>query len=359
MTTDLELDDSGESESMDKLFTLLDTADRGDQITVPATQDIDVALWQYQIERNYELTWERIGSGEPVIQIVKDQPLDDAALLEFDVRDLPPQKRHQVLLEAFDTFDPGDGFVLVNDHDPKPLYHELRSTRGDTFEWEYRSREPQEWVVEIVKTKDSEPADEDVMTRFDVRSIPTQERHPTIHHRYGMIPDGATMEIVASHEPHPLRQEFRQQYGQSFSWDVVESEPGRCRVQITKADVSDTEAGVSDTEAGVGDAESATAENGTDTEGDAMTVVRELDVRNLPPAQRHEKIFEEYSGLQRGEMFVLVNDHDPKPLYHQFEAEAGDEFYWEYQQKEPGEFRVNIGKADDGSSPEDAPGVPF
>jgi len=160
MTTDLELDDSGESESMDKLFTLLDTADRGDQITVPATQDIDVALWQYQIERNYELTWERIGSGEPVIQIVKDQPLDDAALLEFDVRDLPPQKRHQVLLEAFDTFDPGDGFVLVNDHDPKPLYHQFEAEAGDEFYWEYQQKEPGEFRVNIGKADDgSSPED--------------------------------------------------------------------------------------------------------------------------------------------------------------------------------------------------------
>jgi len=39
-----------------------------------------------------------------------------------------------------------------------------------------------------------------------------------------------------------------------------------------------------------------------------------------------------------------VNDHDPKPLYHQFDAEAGPEFYWEYRKRDPGEFRVLIGK---------------
>jgi len=71
-----------------------------------------------------------------------------------------------------------------------------------------------------------------------------------------------------------------------------------------------------------------------------------LDVRNLPPAERHERIYDAYDALVPGTGFVLVNDHDPKPLYHQFVAEAGPAFRWEYQQREPDEFRVLIGKAE-------------
>jgi len=52
-----------------------------------------------------------------------------------------------------------------------------------------------------------------------------------------------------------------------------------------------------------------------------------------------------YANLDDREGFVLVNDHDPKPLYHQFDAEEGPEFTWKYYQKDPGEFRVLIGKA--------------
>jgi uncharacterized protein (DUF2249 family) len=55
-------------------------------------------------------------------------------------------------------------------------------------------------------------------------------------------------------------------------------------------------------------------------------------------------IFETYTELDGGEGFVLVNDHDPKPLYHQFDAEAGPQFRWEYRQRDHGEFRVLIGK---------------
>ena len=87
----------------------------------------------------------------------------------------------------------------------------------------------------------------------------------------------------------------------------------------------------------------------------------ELDVRDLPPAQRHERIFEHYDGLSTGEGFVLVNDHDPKPLYHQFEAEAGPEFHWAYQKEQPGEFRVLVGKAETGAeaTPEETHHAPF
>ena len=52
-----------------------------------------------------------------------------------------------------------------------------------------------------------------------------------------------------------------------------------------------------------------------------MSVDPILDVRREPPARRHELIFDSYSALPAGSGFVLVNDHDPKPLNYQFEAE--------------------------------------
>src|SRR5690606_42061615 len=46
-----------------------------------------------------------------------------------------------------------------------------------------------------------------------------------------------------------------------------------------------------------------------------------VDVRSLVPAERHSKIFELVNQLAPSASFVLVNDHDPKPLYYQLEAE--------------------------------------
>lgn len=69
-----------------------------------------------------------------------------------------------------------------------------------------------------------------------------------------------------------------------------------------------------------------------------------LDVRNLAPRERHPLIFSTYGALGPGENFVLVNDHDPKPLYYQFSAERAGEFTWDYQEQGPQVWRVYIGK---------------
>jgi uncharacterized protein (DUF2249 family)/hemerythrin-like domain-containing protein len=55
-----------------------------------------------------------------------------------------------------------------------------------------------------------------------------------------------------------------------------------------------------------------------------------LHVRAVAPAERHERIFATYEALQPGSAFVLVNDHDPKPLRYQFEAEHTGRFTWDY-----------------------------
>ncbi len=71
---------------------------------------------------------------------------------------------------------------------------------------------------------------------------------------------------------------------------------------------------------------------------------RVLDVRRLPPPQRHPLIFQTFQALRPGEGFELVNDHDPKPLYYQFAAELPGQFTWEYLEQGPEVWRVRIGK---------------
>ncbi|HZJ08266.1 MAG TPA: DUF2249 domain-containing protein [Trueperaceae bacterium] len=70
----------------------------------------------------------------------------------------------------------------------------------------------------------------------------------------------------------------------------------------------------------------------------------DLDVRTLAPAQRHQIIFAKYFELEPGACYVLVNDHDPKPLYYQFAAEHAGEFSWEPIEEGPDVWRVRIGK---------------
>ncbi|GAA4899434.1 DUF2249 domain-containing protein [Tessaracoccus lubricantis] len=77
-----------------------------------------------------------------------------------------------------------------------------------------------------------------------------------------------------------------------------------------------------------------------------MAQTPDLDVRSLAPAQRHSTIFDTWFALAPGEAFVLVNDHDPKPLSYQFAAEHPGEYTWDYEENGPEVWRVRIGKTD-------------
>ena len=70
----------------------------------------------------------------------------------------------------------------------------------------------------------------------------------------------------------------------------------------------------------------------------------ELDVREIVPRERHELIFATFGALAPGQSFVLVNDHDPKPLYYQFQAEQPGQANWEYLEQGPEVWRVRIGR---------------
>lgn len=70
-----------------------------------------------------------------------------------------------------------------------------------------------------------------------------------------------------------------------------------------------------------------------------------LDVRPIPHGQRHPRIFGRYARLVPGESFVLLNNHDPKPLRREFTATHPDEFTWEYLESGPEQWRIRIGRS--------------
>lgn len=67
-----------------------------------------------------------------------------------------------------------------------------------------------------------------------------------------------------------------------------------------------------------------------------------IDVRSMPPRERHPLIFQKLDALQSGEKAELINDHDPAPLRYQLMAERPDLFDWEYLEQGPVDWRVAI-----------------
>ena len=52
----------------------------------------------------------------------------------------------------------------------------------------------------------------------------------------------------------------------------------------------------------------------------------ELDVRIIPPRDKHARIFQTFDSLKSGEILLIINDHDPMPLRYQFEFERKDKY---------------------------------
>ncbi len=84
--------------------------------------------------------------------------------------------------------------------------------------------------------------------------------------------------------------------------------------------------------------------NSSSTSVPALAAEDVFDVRPIPGRTKHAQIFQRWFDLPVGQYFVLLNDHDPVPLYYQFAAEFAEAFSWEYLERGPEEFRVKITK---------------
>jgi hemerythrin-like domain-containing protein/uncharacterized protein (DUF2249 family) len=84
------------------------------------------------------------------------------------------------------------------------------------------------------------------------------------------------------------------------------------------------------------------------------TYAATVDARVLPIPQKHPTIFRTFEGLAVGDAMLLVNDHDPKPLYYQFAAERTGQFEWRYLENGPEVWKVEIRRVA-GAAGEQAP----
>lgn len=70
---------------------------------------------------------------------------------KLNVTELEPSKKHPTIFEWFDNLKEGEAFILHNDHDPLPLYYQLKAERGDIFDWEYLTKGPEFFEIKLEK----------------------------------------------------------------------------------------------------------------------------------------------------------------------------------------------------------------
>lgn len=161
------------------------------------------------------------------------------------VPDLAPALKHPTVLKKFDDLEIGESFLLINDHDPIPLYYEMKAEKGDVFEWNKIENGPELWKVEITKTATSsagnpklEHADTNDSEDLYVINVPMLEprqKHPTIFRHFDSIKSGEAFIINNDHDPKPLYYQMIAERGNIFTWEYLEKGPV-WRVKIQKND---------------------------------------------------------------------------------------------------------------------------
>lgn len=96
------------------------------------------------------------GQGRPKVTVTRTAPADDDASAhritgteEVDVRPLPHQGRHNVIIGKLQELADDGALVITNDHDPKPLRYQTDALWPGRFEWAYLEEGPDVWRVRI------------------------------------------------------------------------------------------------------------------------------------------------------------------------------------------------------------------
>lgn len=154
-----------------------------------------------------------------------------ATIETLDVTKLEPRLKHPTVFRYFDELQPGEGFTIENDHDPKPLYYELIAERGNIFTWEYLQKGPEWFIVQITKNKAEK---EKSVERLDVTKIEPKFKHPTVFKYFDALQPGEEFIIENDHDPKPLYYELLAERGNIFTWEYLQKGPEWFHVRIAK-----------------------------------------------------------------------------------------------------------------------------
>lgn len=73
-----------------------------------------------------------------------------------------------------------------------------------------------------------------------------------------------------------------------------------------------------------------------------MTIMAQIDVREIPPRERHSRIFQSFDSLRPGEKIEITSDHEPRPLLAQFADTRPDTFEARFTESGPTVWKLEI-----------------
>jgi regulator of cell morphogenesis and NO signaling len=163
----------------------------------------------------------------------------------LNVPTLPPAQKHPTVFKTFDSLKEGASFILQNDHDPIPLFYEMKAERGDSFIWEKLQNGPEIWRVRLTKSKASNQTEQqvqageagdvsNVVETLNVTLLEPRLKHPTIFDRFDSLEPGQAFYILNDHDPKPLYYQMLAVRGNVFTWTYEQRGPEVWQVLIRK-----------------------------------------------------------------------------------------------------------------------------
>lgn len=257
-------------------------------------------------------------------------------LVELDVREELRNGREpfSLIMAARQRLPQGGALAVRAIFEPVPLYKVMGKQGFEHYTERLGDEDWRVWFYPSTQTAAAPTADAPVVAGppdeetdpgvvvLDVREMEPPEPMVLTLEALETLPPGGTLLQINVRVPRfllPLLEE------RGFSYEIRQQAPDLVRVFIRR--------GAADP-----------PDHSHQSRGTEMTTQRTLDVRVIPPREKHPTIFSTFAGLAPGESFVLVNDHDPKPLRYQFDYEYAGQFGWEYLEEGPSVWRVEISR---------------
>lgn len=312
------------------IFKKFDGLRAGEEFILFNDHDPMPLYYQLIQTRGEIFDWEYIERGPVNFRILitkkidakKPKSITDDQIEELDATLLEPWVKHATIFQKMEDLQPGDCFILYNDHDPVPLKYQMEQRWGkDAFEWEYLEQRPQDFRILITRNEIKQSEDDGMIEVYELNAtlLEPAVKHQTIFQKFDDLKPSESFVLFNDHDPMPLYYQLLQTRGEIFDWEYLERGPQDFRILITKKPIEEKK----------------------EVNTDGLETFNATEVEHRI---RHAEIFKKFDALKSGEGFILKNDHDPKPLYYQLNAERGDIFTWDYIEEGPEWFRIVIRK---------------
>lgn len=101
-------------------------------------------------------SWEYLQKGPEWwdIKVTRNVPLIPTENENDFILNIPaisPSQKHALIFSVFNDLEPGRSFIIHNDHNPRPVYYQLRALHGETFSREYLQEGPRWWDIRVRK----------------------------------------------------------------------------------------------------------------------------------------------------------------------------------------------------------------